>query len=123
MDSDTDSLGGCWNDVSKNKSASLKNSERTALTALDAFVTELHRLRPEQHPHSSLATTTDEELENFASVFGRFPCYLMNTRKGKEGTAIDYICQARKLIGETCRTSDVLNVTWYKEVRKQTIKA
>jgi hypothetical protein len=114
--------GAGYTDITTNKSASLRTSERTALRALNKFLMELHNANPTLHPHSSLETLTTQELLTFGPIFGRFPDYLMKTQKVKEKTALHYISQARKQIGDKCPESNVFLVEWYKTLRKQTGK-
>ncbi len=113
---------GGYDDVSKKKSKSIESSERTALACLNMFLAELHTENPIAHPNSTLHTLLPEELRNFRPTFGRFPHFLLKKRKLKQGTAMSYISQAKKQIGDICSTSDIMNEQWYKNLRHQTGK-
>lgn len=118
----TGEYGGGYVDVSTIKTKSIQSSERSARNALNQFLSELHTTSPIQHPHKTLETLTQDELLHFASVFGRFPDFLLKTKKIMMGSALSYISQARKIVLELCTQSDINNDRWYKNLRKQTGK-
>ncbi len=90
--------GGGYVDVSTIKTKSIQSSERSARNALNQFLSELHTTCPIQHPHKTLETLSQDELLHFASVFGRFPDFLLKTKKIMMGSALSYISQARKIV-------------------------
>lgn len=114
---------GGFQNVSQNKGKSLTSSEKSALSSLNEFLKILHTSCPEQHPHDSLDTLSNEELLTFREVFGRFPDYLLRVKKIKENTAKSYLSQARKLVNVKCESSDIMNERWYKTLRRETCKS
>lgn len=113
---------GGFQNVSQNKSKNLSSAERSALSALNMFLKELHTSCPAKHPHNSLDTLTNEELLKLREVFGRFPDFLIKFKKISMNTAKSYISQARKLVNERCEQSDIMNDRWYKTLRRETCK-